>query len=61
MTHTDTSEKGPGTVDLHGAHGFAQRFRRWAGRLFKQFMDNDSFRRWLTDIVFGLTYTSAAP
>ena len=23
--------------------------------LFKQFMDNESFRRWLTDIVFGLT------
>jgi len=24
--------------------------------LFKQFMDNDSFRRWLTDTVFELTY-----
>ncbi|MDX8411023.1 MAG: type I restriction endonuclease subunit R [Mariprofundaceae bacterium] len=24
--------------------------------LFKQFMDNDSFRRWMTDTVFGLTY-----
>jgi len=24
--------------------------------LFKQFMDNDSFRRWLADTVFGLTY-----
>ena len=24
--------------------------------LFKQFMDNDSFRRWLTDTVFNLTY-----
>lgn len=24
--------------------------------LFKQFVDNDSFRRWLTDMVFGLTY-----
>jgi type I restriction enzyme R subunit len=24
--------------------------------LFKQFMDNDSFRRWLTDTVFGITY-----
>jgi len=22
----------------------------------KQFMDNESFRRWLTDMVFGLTY-----
>jgi len=28
--------------------------------LFKQFMDNDSFRRWLTDTVFGLTYEVAA-
>jgi type I restriction enzyme R subunit len=24
--------------------------------LFKQFMDNASFRRWMTDTVFGLTY-----
>ena len=24
--------------------------------LFKQFMDNDGFKRWLTDTVFGLTY-----
>ncbi len=24
--------------------------------LFKQFMDNESFRRWMTDMVFGLTY-----
>jgi len=24
--------------------------------LFKQFVDNDSFRRWLADTVFGLTY-----
>jgi hypothetical protein len=27
--------------------------------LFKQFMDNESFRRWLTDTVFGLTYTAS--
>jgi len=27
--------------------------------LFKQFSDNDSFRRWLTDTIFGLTYMSA--
>ncbi|MCG3201467.1 MAG: hypothetical protein NFCOHLIN_01337 [Gammaproteobacteria bacterium] len=27
--------------------------------LFKQFMDNESFRRWLTDTVFGLTYDQA--
>lgn len=26
--------------------------------LFKQFMENDGFRRWMTDTVFGLTYTS---
>ncbi|CBK41627.1 putative Type I restriction system, restriction protein HsdR [Nitrospira defluvii] len=25
--------------------------------LFKQFMDNDSFKRWLTDTVFRITYT----
>lgn len=24
--------------------------------LFKQFSDNDSFRRWLADTVFALTY-----
>jgi len=24
--------------------------------LFKQFSDNESFRRWLTDTVFELTY-----
>ena len=28
--------------------------------LFKQFQDNDSFRRWLTDTVFGLTYEGEA-
>ena len=28
--------------------------------LFKQFMDNDSFKRWLTDTVFGLTYERPA-
>ena len=26
--------------------------------LFKQFMDNESFKRWLTDTVFSLTYES---
>lgn len=25
-------------------------------RLFKQFQDNDSFPRWLTDTMFGMTY-----
>jgi type I restriction enzyme R subunit len=29
--------------------------------LFKQFMDNESFRRWMTDTVFGLTYTQGVP
>ena len=28
--------------------------------LFKQFSDNESFRRWLGDMVFGMTYTDAA-
>ena len=28
--------------------------------LFKQFMDNESFKRWLTDTVFGLTYSGGA-
>ncbi|BCA53477.1 hypothetical protein W02_06170 [Nitrospira sp. KM1] len=27
--------------------------------LFKQFMDNDSFKRWLTDMVFRITYESS--
>jgi len=25
-------------------------------QLFKQFQDNESFRHWLTDTIFGLTY-----
>ncbi|MGE5155510.1 MAG: type I restriction endonuclease subunit R [Bdellovibrio bacteriovorus] len=29
--------------------------------LFKQFMDNASFKRWMTDMVFGLTYEPAGP
>ena len=28
--------------------------------LFKQFMDNESFKRWMTDTVFGLTYEQPA-
>jgi type I restriction enzyme R subunit len=24
--------------------------------LFRQFMDNESFRRWMTDMVFARTY-----
>lgn len=27
--------------------------------LFRQFMDNESFRRWLTDTIFGLTYETS--
>lgn len=30
-------------------------------QLFKQFSDNDSFRRWLTDTVFGMTYAPGRP
>ena len=29
--------------------------------LFKQFMDNEGFRRWLTDTVFGITYETPSP
>ena len=29
--------------------------------LFKQFSDNESFRKWLSDTVFGLTYPTARP
>lgn len=28
--------------------------------LFKQFMDSESFRRWLTDTVSGITYQRPA-
>jgi type I restriction enzyme, R subunit len=28
--------------------------------LFKQFSDNESFRRWLTDTVFAMTYDTPA-
>jgi type I restriction enzyme R subunit len=27
-------------------------------QLFKQFQDNESFRRWLTDTVFEMTYSA---
>ena len=30
-------------------------------QLFKQFMDNEGFRRWLTDMVFALTYDRSEP
>ena len=29
--------------------------------LFKQFMDNDSFKGWLTERVFDLTYEERSP
>ncbi len=29
--------------------------------LFKQFVDNESFKRWLTETVFGLTYQASGP
>ena len=29
--------------------------------LFKQFMDNESFRKWMADTVFGLTYSTNGP
>jgi len=29
-------------------------------QLFKEFSDNESFRRWLTDTVFELTYEGVA-
>jgi type I restriction enzyme, R subunit len=29
--------------------------------LFKQFMDNESFRKWMTDTVFGLTFEPPRP
>jgi type I restriction enzyme R subunit len=28
--------------------------------LFKQFSDNPSFKKWLADTIFGVTYESAA-
>jgi type I restriction enzyme, R subunit len=30
-------------------------------QFFKQFSDNDSFRRWVTDTVFALTYEPSSP
>ena len=28
-------------------------------QLFKQFTDNEGFRRWLTDAIFSITYEAA--
>ena len=49
---TDTSEKGleRAMTALLADHS----------ELFKQFSDNDSFRRWLSEMVFAATYRSAA-
>ena len=35
-------------------------FMKDDAELFKQFMDNQGFKRWLTDTVFGLAYEQAA-
>jgi len=29
--------------------------------LFKQFSDNPSFKKWLSDTIFALTYSEGAP
>jgi len=34
--------------------------REYAIDLFKQYSDNESFRRWLTEKIFDLTYESPA-
>ena len=49
---TDTSEKGleRAMTALLADHT----------ELLKQFSDNDSFRRWLSEMVFAATYRSAA-
>ena len=49
---TDTSEKGleRAMTALLADHT----------ELFKQFSDNDSFRRWLSDMVFAATYNQPA-
>ena len=49
---TDTSEKG---LELAMTALLADHTE-----LFKQFSDNDSFRRWLGETVFAATYRSAA-
>ena len=41
--------------DLHPVHCEAGD-RTDDTELFRQFRDNESFRRWLTDTVFSLTY-----
>lgn len=38
--------------------GIADDVLRDDTELFRHFSDNDSFRRWLADTVFGLTYES---
>ena len=30
-------------------------------QLFKQFMDNDGFKHWMTDTVFGIVYERTTP
>lgn len=48
-------DAGPNTQPLEN------KAREGHTELFKQFMDDESFRRWLTDTVFGLTYEGSEP
>jgi type I restriction enzyme R subunit len=51
------SDKQNARIEHDRALGQVMRaFLRDDTELFKQFADNESFRRWLTDTVFGLTY-----
>ena len=43
-------------ADASDVDGFVARRLKDDAELFKQFMDNESFRRWITDTVFGLIY-----
>ena len=49
---TDTSEWGLETLIVEAMTAVLKDDTE----LFKQFMDNEGFRRWMTDTVFGLTY-----
>jgi hypothetical protein len=43
-------------VTLDDSYSRARHHGKDDTELFKQFMDNESFRRWMTDTVFGLMY-----
>ena len=51
---------GHGLPERQEALGQAERPHRARRELFRQFSDNESFKRWLTDKVFGLTYEGNA-